>query len=46
MHIDRRKSELDVIEHIVRGVRPSDISAASYDRPPERDPGNSRSGRL
>jgi hypothetical protein len=34
VHIDRRKSELDVIEHIVLGLRRADIRATSHDRPP------------
>lgn len=34
MHIDRRKSDLDVIEHIVRGVRAVEIRTGSDDRPP------------
>ena len=34
VHIDRRKSGFDVIEHIVRGLRPADIRATSHDRPP------------
>jgi hypothetical protein len=25
MHIDRRKSDIDLIEHLVRGVRRTDI---------------------
>jgi hypothetical protein len=33
VHIDRRKSDLDVIEHIVRGVRPADLRVTSDDRP-------------
>lgn len=33
MHVDRRKSDLDLIEHIVRGVRVSDIRVTSDDRP-------------
>jgi hypothetical protein len=33
VHVDRRKSDLDVIEHIVRGLRPVDIRAALHDRP-------------
>jgi hypothetical protein len=33
VHIDRRKSDLDVIEHIVRGVRTSDLRVTSDDRP-------------
>jgi hypothetical protein len=34
VHIDRRKSDLDVIEHIVRGLRAADIRATLADRPP------------
>jgi len=34
VHLDRRKSDLDVIEHIVRGVRLADIRATADDRPP------------
>jgi hypothetical protein len=34
VHIDRRKSELDVIEHIVLGLRPAELRATSDDRPP------------
>jgi hypothetical protein len=34
VHIDRRKSDLDVIEHIVRGLRPADLRATSDNRPP------------
>jgi len=39
--IDRRKSDLDVIEHLVRGLRPADLRATIDDRPPAPDPGNS-----
>jgi hypothetical protein len=31
--IDRRKSDLDVIEHLVRGLRPADLRATIDDRP-------------
>jgi hypothetical protein len=34
VHIDRRKSDVDVIEHIVRGLRPADLRTASDDRLP------------
>ena len=34
VHLDRRKSDLDVIEHIVRGLRPADLRTATDDRPP------------
>jgi hypothetical protein len=34
VHLDRRKSDLDVIEHIVRGVRLAHIRATADDRPP------------
>jgi len=34
VHIDRRKSDYDVIEHIVRGVRLTGIRATGDDRPP------------
>jgi hypothetical protein len=34
VHIDRRKSDFDVIEHIVRGLRPADLRATSDNRPP------------
>jgi hypothetical protein len=37
MHIDRRKSDADVIEHIIRGVRRQSHSL-SDDRPPRRRP--------
>jgi hypothetical protein len=33
VHIDRRKSDLDVFERIVLGLRPADIRATSDDRP-------------
>jgi hypothetical protein len=34
VHIDRRKSDVDVIEHLVRGLRPADLRATIDDRPP------------
>ena len=35
MHLDRRKSDADVIEHIIRGVR-RQLPATSDDRPARR----------
>jgi hypothetical protein len=34
VHLDRRKSDVDVIEHVVLGLRPADLRAASDGRPP------------
>jgi hypothetical protein len=34
VHIDRRKSDLDVIEHIMLGLRTADLRATIDDRPP------------
>ena len=33
MHVDRRKSDIDVIEHIVLGVRLSHVRATTDDSP-------------
>jgi hypothetical protein len=33
MHIDRRKSAIDVMEHVLLGVRPDQLRPASYDHP-------------
>jgi hypothetical protein len=35
MHVDRRKSDLDVIEHVALGIRRTCISATSNDRRPQ-----------
>jgi hypothetical protein len=35
MHLDRRKSDADVIEHIIRGVR-RQVQTTSDDRPARR----------
>ena len=36
LRIDRRKSDLDVIEHVIAGVRGAHIRAASNDRAARR----------
>ena len=33
MHVDRRKSNIDVIEHVVRGVRLAHLRATTDDSP-------------
>jgi hypothetical protein len=38
MHIDRRKSDIDVIEHVVLGVRRTDVRATGDDRPARSRP--------
>jgi hypothetical protein len=32
MHVDRRKSAIDVMEHVVLGVRPDQLRPASRNR--------------
>jgi hypothetical protein len=32
MHVDRRKSDIDVLEHVALGVQRSDLRATSDDR--------------
>ena len=32
MHVDRRKSDVDLIEHVIGGVRTEHMRAASDDR--------------
>jgi hypothetical protein len=34
MHVDRRKSAIDVMEHVVLGVRPDQLRPASRNRSP------------
>jgi hypothetical protein len=36
MHVDRRKSDIDVIEHIVRGVRLTPVRATTNNSPASR----------
>ena len=36
MHLDRRKSDIDVIEHVALGVRWNPTNATVDDRPPRR----------
>jgi len=36
VHVDRRKSYVDVIEHLIRGVRRDDLRDSSDDRPTRR----------